>query len=87
MTSYINIKNRQGLTKLASLIKEAGFNDVKVTVKSKSITLTPSENTGIQAGLDDLKAGRFASFKDFHEAVAFLDARIGKPKKSVTRKK
>ena len=87
MTSYINVKNRQGLTKLASLIKEAGFHDVKVTIKPKSITLTSTEEPSIQKGLDDLKARRFISFKNADEAAAFLDARIKLPKKSVTRKR
>ena len=87
MTSYINVKNKHGLTKLASLIKEAGFNDVKVTIKRKSITLTASEKTQLQAGLDDLEAGRFVSFESVDKAAEFLDARIGKPKKSVTRRK
>lgn len=87
MTSYINVKNKQGLTKLASLIKEAGFNDVKVIVKSSSITLTPADEADIQAGLDDLKAGRYVSFENVDEAAAFLDARIKKAKKSVIRKK
>jgi hypothetical protein len=87
MTSYINVKNKQGLTKLASLIKEAGFHDVKVTIKSKSITLTPTEEPSIQKGLDDLKAGRFISFRNVDEAAAFLEARIENPKKIITRKK
>lgn len=87
MTSYLNVENKQGLSKLASLIKEAGFHDVKVTVNPKSITLTPTENPSIQAGLDDLKAGRYRSFKTVNEAAAFLDARLKKPEKSVTRKK
>ncbi len=87
MTSYLNVKNKQGLTKLASLIKAAGFNDVKVTVKSKSITLTASEKTQFQAGLDDLEAGRFVSFSNVNEAAAFLEARIGNPKKRIARKK
>ncbi len=87
MTSYINIKNKQGLTKLASLIKEAGFNDVKVTVKSKSITLTLIKKIDIQAGLADLKAGRYVSFENVNEAITFLDTRLRNPKKLITRKK
>lgn len=87
MTSYINVKNKQGLTKLASLIKEAGFNDVKVTVKSKSITLTPTEEINIQAGLTDLKAGRYVSFRTVKDAIAFLDARVKKPNKLTDRKR
>jgi len=55
MTSYLNVKNKQGLTKLATLIKEAGSNDVKVTVGG--VTHTPSKETTLKAGLADLKAG------------------------------
>ena len=87
MTSYLNVKHKQGLTKLASLIKEAGFDDVKVTVKSKSITLTSTEKMQFQAGLDDLKAGRFVSFSNVNNAAEFLEARIRNPKKIIARKK
>ena len=59
------MKNKQGLTKLATLIKEAGFNDVKVTVGVSSITLTSSRETSLKAGLADLKAGRYTSFKQW----------------------
>ncbi len=88
MTSYINVKNKQGMTKLASLIKQAGFNDVKVTVQpNKSITLTPGKDIDLRAGLSDLKAGRYTSFKSMEEAVGYLDKRSKKVKKSVTRRK
>ena len=87
MTSYINVKNKQGLTKLATLIKEAGFNDVKVTVGSKSITLTPNSPLSFEAGLSDLKAGRYESFKTVGAGIKFLAARGKKTRKSVSRKR
>ena len=88
MTSYINVKNKQGMTKLASLIKQAGFHDVKVTVNpNKSITLTPGKEVDLNAGLADLKAGRYVSFKSVDDTIAFLDKQSGKQKKSVIHKR
>ncbi len=87
MTSYLNVKNKQGLSKLATLIKEAGFNDVKVTVGDKYITLTPSKETTLKAGLADLKAGRYKSFKSVGEGIKFLEARSKKAGESVSRKR
>jgi hypothetical protein len=87
MTSYLNVKNKHGLTKLATLIKEAGFNDVKVTVKSKSITLTPSHGVDLSAGLADLKKGNYKAFKSFDEGIKFLESRSKKTRKSVTPKR
>lgn len=87
MTSYINVKNKAGLTKLATIIKQAGFNAVKVTVKSKSITLSPSTEVDLRAGVSDLKAGRYISFKTVNDAADFLEKRIKKPKKVTTSKK
>lgn len=88
MTSRINVTNKQGLTKLASIIKQAGFGEVKVTVKpNKSIVLTPNTQIDLSTGLSDLKAGRFVSFKNVDKAVQFLDKRTKKPKKPVTSKK
>lgn len=87
MTSYLNVKNKQGLTKLATLIKEAGFNDVKVTVKPSSITLTSSTGPSLRAGLADLKAGRYKSFKSVEDGLRFLEARSKKPGESVNRKR
>jgi hypothetical protein len=86
MTSYFNIKNKHGLTKLATLIKEAGFDDVRVTVGSKVITLTPNNETGLRAGLSDLKAGRYKSFKSVGDGINFLKSRSKKPGESVYRK-
>jgi hypothetical protein len=88
MTSYINIKNKQGLTKLASLIKQAGLDDVKVTVKpNKSIVLTPGKEIDLSAGIADLKARRYIAFKEVDDAIDFLAKRTKKSKKSVIRKK
>jgi hypothetical protein len=78
VTSYINVKNKQGLTKLATLIKQAGFNDVKVTVGSKSITLTPNSEINLKAGLSDLKSGHYKTFKSVSEGIKFLAARSKK---------
>lgn len=88
MTSYINVKNKQGLTKLATLIKQAGFNDVKVTVNHKSITLTstPSNEVNLSAGLADIKAGRYQSFKTPDAAVAFLSSRGKKVKRAIAKR-
>jgi hypothetical protein len=87
MTSHINVKNKQGLTKLATLIKQAGFNDVQVTVKAKSITLVPtSPEADLSAGLADLKAGRYASFKSPSATIAFLSARGKEARKPVTKR-
>lgn len=87
MTSYLNVKNKQGLTKLATLIKQAGFNDVKVTVGSKSITLTPNSEVNLKDGLSDLKSGRYKAFKSVSDGVKFLAARSKKVGKSVSRGK
>lgn len=88
MTSRLNVKNKAGLSKLASLIKQAGFDDVQVTVEpNKSITLTPSKEVDLSAGLADLKARRYVVFKEVDEAVDFLENRTKKSKKPVTRKK
>lgn len=76
MTAHINDKNKQGITNLASLIKQAGFAGVKVTVKrNKSIILTPRKEVYLSAGLADLKAERYVSFKSLSDAAAFLDKR------------
>lgn len=83
MTSYINVKNKQGLSKLATIIKRAGFDDVKVTVKSQSITLTPNLEVDLRKGLADIKAGRYRSFKSVDDAVTFLESRAKKAKRSV----
>lgn len=83
MTSYLNVKNKQGLTKLATLINEAGFNDVKVTVGASSITLTSNRKPSLKAGLADLKAGRYTSFKSVADGIRFLKARSKKPGESV----
>jgi uncharacterized protein (DUF2141 family) len=87
MTSYINVKNKQGLYKLATLIKQAGFDDVKVTIKPKSITLTQGNDKDLSAGLADLKAGRYASFKNVGDAADFLSNRTQKVKRKVTSRK
>lgn len=87
MTFYINVKNKQGLTKLASLIKQAGFNDVKVTVKSKSITLTPNTGVDFSAGFADIKKGNYKADKSFDEVLKFLESRTKKSRKSVSRKR
>jgi hypothetical protein len=87
MTSYINVKNKQGLSKLATLIKQAGFNDVKVTIKAKSITLTSGSDIDLSTGLADLKAGRFVSFKSVGDAADFLSNRTKKVKRKVTGRK
>ena len=88
MTSRINVKNKVGLTKLATIIKQAGFDDVKVTIKPRSITLTPSTAVDLTAGLSDLKAGRYVSFKNTGSAIKFLSARSKKTaKRSVNRKR
>lgn len=87
MTSYVNVKNKQGINKLATLIKEAGFRDVKVTVGSKSITLTPTAGVDLRAGLSDLKKGSYKSFKSVGDGIKFLAARSKKAGKSVSRKR
>ncbi len=87
MTSCLNVKNRQGLTKLATFIKEAGFNDVKVTLGASSITLTSSSKPSLKAGLSDLKAGRYTSFKSVADGIRFLKARSKKPGEPVNRKR
>ena len=87
MTSYLNVKNKQGLSKLATLLKQAGFNDVKVTVKSKSVTLTPNNGVDLSAGLADIKKGNYKAFKSFDEGLKFLESRAKKGKKSVGRKR
>ncbi|MEO8649804.1 MAG: hypothetical protein ABI539_11620 [Acidobacteriota bacterium] len=81
------MKNKQGVNKLASLIKKAGFDDVKVTVGSKSITLTPTHVVDLRAGLSDLKKGNYKSFKSAADAVKFLSARSKKTGKSVSKKR
>ena len=87
MTSYINVKNKQGITKLTSLIKEAGFNDVKVTVGANTITLTPSPSVDLSAGLADLTSHNYKSFKSVGEGIKFLADRTKKAGKSVSHKK
>lgn len=87
MTSYINIKDKQGMNKLASLIKKAGFDGVKVTVKAKSITLTPDSAIDLSAGLSDLKNGNYRSFKSVDEGIKFLEVRSKKNIRPVSRKK
>jgi len=87
MTSYINVKNKQGLSKLATLIKQAGFNAVKVTIKSKSIILTPGSNVKLSAGLSDLKSGRYTSFKNVADAADFLSSRAKKVRRKITSRK
>ncbi|HMO81171.1 MAG TPA: hypothetical protein PKA76_15350 [Pirellulaceae bacterium] len=87
MTSYLNVKNKQVLTKLATIIKQAGFNDVKVIVGSKSITLSPGSDLNIKAGLSDLKNGHYKTFKSVGDGIKFLAARSKKAGKSVSRKR
>lgn len=88
MASYINVKNKQGLTKLATLIREAGFDDVKVTVKDRSITLTSDNAVNLKAGLADLKAGRYVSFKDPKSAANYLSQRrLKSSRRSVTKRR
>lgn len=71
---------------LATIIKRAGFDDVKVTVKRESITLTPTPEVDLSAGLSDIKHGSYRSFESMDAAVSFLISRANKAKRSVKKK-
>jgi len=87
MTSHLNLQNKQGMSKLASLIKQAGFDAVKVTVKNESITLTPNSQLDLAAGLSDIEKGKFHSFEKMDDAISFLeDPANRKGKKVILRK-
>ncbi len=80
MTSYVNGKNKKGLTKLATLITEAGFKDVKITVGVSSITVTPNNESSLKVGLFDLKAGRYKFFKSVGDGRQRLESTIQESK-------
>jgi hypothetical protein len=87
MTSHLNVKNKRGLTELATIIRRAGFGDVEVTVQSKSITLTPALEVDLGKGLSDIKHGRYRSFESMSDAIKFLHSRTKKAKRSSVKTK
>jgi len=51
MTSYLNVKNKHGLTKLATLIQEAGLMMSKSQLELHPVPFYPNEESSFKAGL------------------------------------